>query len=76
MEKKSCTGVSSGLSYCVTLSQSPPLSRKVSSGNVTGGDQGFSCSDILSSVSLQTTIMAVEFDGGVVVGSDSRVSAG
>uniref|UniRef100_A0A674K917 Proteasome 20S subunit beta 9 n=1 Tax=Terrapene triunguis TaxID=2587831 RepID=A0A674K917_9SAUR len=24
----------------------------------------------------QTTIMAVEFDGGVVVGSDSRVSAG
>lgn len=27
-------------------------------------------------VSLQTTIMAVEFDGGVVVGSDSRVSAG
>ncbi|KAF7235112.1 Proteasome subunit beta type-9 [Varanus komodoensis] len=27
-------------------------------------------------ISLGTTIMAVEFDGGVVVGSDSRVSAG
>lgn len=27
-------------------------------------------------LSFQTTIIAVEFDGGVVVGSDSRVSAG
>lgn len=25
---------------------------------------------------LQTTIIAIEFDGGVVLGSDSRVSAG
>ncbi|XP_062825504.1 proteasome subunit beta type-9 [Anolis carolinensis] len=30
----------------------------------------------LPKISLGTTIMAVEFDGGVVVGSDSRVSAG
>ncbi|XP_034963783.1 proteasome subunit beta type-9 [Zootoca vivipara] len=27
-------------------------------------------------ISIGTTIMAVEFDGGVVIGSDSRVSAG
>ncbi|KAK1155031.1 proteasome subunit beta type-9-like [Acipenser oxyrinchus oxyrinchus] len=27
-------------------------------------------------VSTGTTIMAVEFEGGVVIGSDSRVSAG
>ncbi|XP_042309089.1 proteasome subunit beta type-9 [Sceloporus undulatus] len=30
----------------------------------------------MQKISLGTTIMAVEFDGGVVVGSDSRVSAG
>ncbi|XP_007444261.2 proteasome subunit beta type-9 [Python bivittatus] len=27
-------------------------------------------------ISTGTTIMAVEFDGGVILGSDSRVSAG
>lgn len=30
----------------------------------------------LSCLWLQTTILAIEFDGGVVLGSDSRVSAG
>lgn len=69
-------GDSSGLNELLCdLVPVPSLSGTVSSP-VTGGDQGFSCSDILSSMSLQTTIMAVEFDGGVVVGSDSRVSAG
>ena len=73
--KNPILGVSSGLNYCITLSQSPPHSENVSS-SVTWRGQGSCCSDVPSSVSLQTTIMAVEFDGGVVVGSDSRVSAG
>lgn len=62
-----------GLNHCVTLSRSPPTTDISSSL-----DEGSRppCPDFSHSVSLQTTIMAVEFDGGVVVGSDSRVSAG
>lgn len=75
MEGKSHIGSHLGLNYCMTLSQSPPLSGNVSS-SVTWENQDSSCSDIPSSTSPQTTIMAVEFDGGVVVGSDSRVSVG
>jgi len=31
-------------------------------------------SDLLKAVSLGTSIMAVEFDGGVVLGADSRTT--
>lgn len=36
----------------------------------------FSCSLSLFFVWMQTTIMAIEFDGGVIIGADSRTTTG
>lgn len=52
------------------------VSRKQQSRNYLRTRLGFGLILHLTVLFLQTTIMAVEFDGGVVIGADSRTSTG